>query len=231
MNILKFKNDVIPYTVDKAVSGALCICVDGNEVVVNAPWYVSKKHIQEVINEKKQWIISKIEKYNQNQNIYSNKGVISLLGNEYPVCVFYKNSVAPTINLENGKVEVILPTKYKKIEDSKILQILMEKIYFKVCNNELERAMEKARLLLGIAPEDYCVKELGNNLATFSFETKCITFNPTIAAYGQDIIDYLVIHEFCHLKYKIHSKGFWKMIEKYCPDYERYEKLLENFKF
>ena len=143
MNILKFKNDVIPYTVNKAVSGALCICVDGNEVVVNAPWYVSKKHIQEVINEKKQWIISKIEKYNQNQNIYSNKGVISLLGNEYPVCVFYKNSVAPTINLENGKVEVILPTKYKKIEDSKILQILMEKIYFKVCNNELERAMEK----------------------------------------------------------------------------------------
>ena len=118
MNILKFKNDVIPYTVNKAVSGALCICVDGNEVVVNAPWYVSKKHIQEVINEKKQWIISKIEKYNQNQYIYSNKGVISLLGNEYPVCVFYKNSVAPTINLENGKVEVILPTKYKKIEDS-----------------------------------------------------------------------------------------------------------------
>lgn len=115
MNILKFKNDVIPYTVNKAVSGALCICVDGNEVVVNAPWYVSKKHIQEVINKKKQWIISKIEKYNQNQNIYSNKGVISLLGNEYPVCVFYKNSVAPTINLENGKVEVILPTKYKKI--------------------------------------------------------------------------------------------------------------------
>ena len=50
MNILKFKNDVIPYTVNKAVSGALCICVDGNEVVVNAPWYVSKKHIQEVIN-------------------------------------------------------------------------------------------------------------------------------------------------------------------------------------
>ena len=107
----------------------------------------------------------------------------------------------------------------------------MEKLYFKVCNNELERAMEKARLLLGIAPEDYYVKELGNNLATFSFETKCITFNPTIAAYGQNIIDYLVIHEFCHLKYKIHSKGFWKMIEKYCPDYERYEKLLENFKF
>ena len=212
MSILKFKNNVIPYTVNKAMSGALCICVDGNEVIVNAPWYVSRRHIQEVIIEKRQWIISKIEEYNKNRNSFLDKGVIKLLGNDYHICILYKNHITPTINLINGKVEVILPAKYKKLEDSDILRILMEKLYFKVCCNELEKSMEKARLLLGIAPEDYCIEDLGNTIAKFSFDDRCISFSPCIARYRSEIIDYIVIHEFCHLKYKTHSKGFWNII-------------------
>ena len=230
MSILKFKNNVIPYTVNKAMSGALCICVDGNEVIVNAPWYVSRRHIQEVIIEKRQWIISKIEKYNKNRNSFLDKGVIKLLGNDYHICILYKNHITPTINLINGKVEVILPAKYKKLEDSDILRILMEKLYFKVCCNELEKSMEKARLLLGIAPEDYCIEDLGNTIAKFSFDDRCIYFSPCIARYRSEIIDYIVIHEFCHLKYKTHSKGFWNIIEKYCPNYKKYEHELEGIK-
>lgn len=61
MSILKFKNNVIPYTVNKAMSGALCICVDGNEVIVNAPWYVSRRHIQEVIIEKGNGLFPKLK--------------------------------------------------------------------------------------------------------------------------------------------------------------------------
>ena len=34
----------------------------------------------------------------------------------------------------------------------------------------------------------------------------------------------------CHLKYKTHSKGFWNIIEKYCPNYKKYEHELEGIK-
>ena len=46
--------------------------------------------------------------------------------------------------------------------------------------------------------------------------------------YKREIIDYIVLHQYCHLKYKTHAKGFYKMLEKYCPNYEKYEKVL-NF--
>ena len=62
-------------------------------------------------------------------------------------------------------------------------------------------------------------KELGK------CEDNKITINPEIVKYNRNIIDYIVLHQYCHLKYKTHSKGFMKMIEKYEPKFEDYEKI------
>ena len=40
---------------------------------------------------------------------------------------------------------------------------------------------------------------------------------------GRKVIDYVVLHQYCHLKYKTHSKGFYKMLEKYEPNYKKCE--------
>ena len=53
-----------------------------------------------------------------------------------------------------------------------------------------------------------------------------ITINPEIVKYNRKVIDYVVLHQYCHLKYKTHSKGFMKMIEKYEPKFEEYEKIV-----
>ena len=45
MNILKTRNNVISYTVNKEISSNCYVAVDGGEVVVNAPWYFSRKEI------------------------------------------------------------------------------------------------------------------------------------------------------------------------------------------
>lgn len=36
----------------------------------------------------------------------------------------------------------------------------------------------------------------------------------------QSIIDYVVIHELCHLKHMNHSKEFWALVAMYCPDWK-----------
>lgn len=43
-----------------------------------------------------------------------------------------------------------------------------------------------------------------------------------------DLIDYIMIHEFCHFKHPNHSKDFYEEVKKYCPDYKiRVRKLKE----
>lgn len=86
--------------------------------------------------------------------------------------------------------------------------------------------MEKTRLLLGFAPEDYSIQRLENNkMGTCFTDEKKIVINPDIVKYDRKTIEYIVLHEYCHLKYKVHSKGFWQMVKTYMPDYEKYKDI------
>lgn len=52
MSIFKNRSNVISYTVNKEIGSNCYVSVDGGEVVVNAPWYFSRRQIQTVIEEK-----------------------------------------------------------------------------------------------------------------------------------------------------------------------------------
>ncbi len=43
------------------------------------------------------------------------------------------------------------------------------------------------------------------------------------------VLDYIVVHEMCHLIYLNHSKFFWNMVESFMPDYERRKEWLKNY--
>ena len=90
-------------------------------------------------------------------------------------------------------------------------------------------AMEKARVLLGFAPEDFKIENMGNTLG--KCENKVITINPEIAKYNRTVIECVVMHEYCHLKYKTHSKKFLEMIEKNQKNYKKIENLISKYKF
>ena len=41
------------------------------------------------------------------------------------------------------------------------------------------------------------------------------------------VIEYVVLHEMCHLKHMNHSKNFWNLVEKNMPEYKKYRKMLK----
>src|SRR5687768_6256159 len=36
----------------------------------------------------------------------------------------------------------------------------------------------------------------------------------------EDVVDYIVLHELCHLKIKEHSHHYWDLVRKFVPDYQ-----------
>ncbi len=153
---------------------------------------------------------------------------VPVLGIDYKVKIIYKNIEFAELNVEDKIIKISLPNKYKKANNEKILDMAIDKMYEQIAKVEVERAMEKTRILLGFAPEDYKVKEIRNQLG--KCEDNQITISPEIVKYDRNIIDYVVLHQYCHLKYKTHSKGFLKMIEKYEPEFEKYEKIVALIK-
>jgi predicted metal-dependent hydrolase len=71
---------------------------------------------------------------------------------------------------------------------------------------------------VGVAAGDVQVKDLGYRWAsclpsgTLQFHWKCLMAPLTV-------IDYIVVHELCHLRYRDHSDAFWNEVDKVLPSY------------
>ena len=224
--------NIITYTVNKNFNNELYLSVQNGEVVIEAPWYYTKGQIQSIIEEKKNWILQKLKEYEEKkEKEYIRNEIVKLLGEECRVKINYKNLKKPILSVEGKDIKICLPNKYKKLNRDEILVKLIEKLYDVVANKEIEIIMEKVRKILGFAPEDYTIKRLNNKMADCVTETGIITINPDIVKYDKETIDYILIHEFCHLKYKTHSRKFGEMIKENIKDYKKYEKISKKIKF
>lgn len=55
-----------------------------------------------------------------------------------------------------------------------------------------------------------------------------LNFNCILMLCPEEVRNYVVIHELCHLREMNHSKNFWNLVEKYCPDYKAHRAWLKN---
>lgn len=58
-----------------------------------------------------------------------------------------------------------------------------------------------------------------------------LNFNYKIILLPENLQDYIIIHELCHLKELNHSKKFWDLVATVCPDYKKHRKELKNINF
>lgn len=56
-----------------------------------------------------------------------------------------------------------------------------------------------------------------------------LNFNYRIVHLPEAVLDYLVIHELCHLQEFNHKANFWQLVAKGCPDYKLQRKQLRGY--
>lgn len=55
-----------------------------------------------------------------------------------------------------------------------------------------------------------------------------LNFPKKLALAPDKVIDYVVVHELCHIKEKNHSQKFWNEVSKLMPEYKKYRKWLKD---
>ena len=85
---------------------------------------------------------------------------VPVLGTDYKVKIVYKNVRVPELDVQDKVIKISLPNRYKKSDNQEILDLAIEKMYEQIAKVEIERAMEKTRIMLGFAPDDYEIKNM-----------------------------------------------------------------------
>ncbi len=93
--------------------------------------------------------------------------------------------------------------------------------------NIVSQSAQKYSKNIGEYPKKITIKDM--NYAWGSCTGKRnIAINMKLANKRKEIIEYVVLHEICHLKYMNHSKEFWELVEDNMKNYKELRKELKK---
>lgn len=72
------------------------------------------------------------------------------------------------------------------------------------------------------------IREMKTRWGVCNRSNLTITLNSNLIKYDIEKLDYVIIHELSHLVHFNHSKEFWSLVNKYCPNYKRIRKELRD---
>jgi predicted metal-dependent hydrolase len=198
-------------------------------VVVKAPVFLSNGEIDRFVCQKENWIRKKREEIlNRNQSAPK----VSYVDGEKILYqgVYYTLQIEINPALKKGRIKANLEEK----------KILMELAFEEENRREILLSwyvhMAGNVIAERVAYHQAFVKENINRITIKDQKTRwgsCSTrhnlnFNWRLILAKPEILDYVVVHEMCHLLHMDHSKEFWREVERILPDYRTSENWLKE---
>ena len=114
----------------------------------------------------------------------------------------------------------------KKLQDYNIKNL--DKFYKNEIEKILPNIVETFSKKMDLYPTSISYRKNKRTWGSCNFKNG-LNFNILLMKFPLEIMQYVVIHELSHIKHKNHSKNFWNLVEKYCPNYKQIEKEFKNF--
>ena len=80
---------------------------------------------------------------------------------------------------------------------------------------------------IGVHPKNITLREQKTKWGSCS-SLGNLNFNWKLIMAPPEALDYVVVHELCHLIEMNHSPAFWAQVEKHCPDYKKWRDYLKR---
>ncbi len=107
------------------------------------------------------------------------------------------------------------------------LRVATLKLYKLLAKNYLtDRALQLADTM-GLCVSAVKINSAKTHWATCSKKSS-LNFSWYTVMAEPEAVDYIIIHELCHMREFNHSPRFWAEVEKYCPDYKRHKTYLKG---
>lgn len=198
-------------------SKSASVKVEDGAVSIVVPKALESERIQKILNDKRQWIRSKIIAHSDaipaSKKEFVSGESFPYLGRHYRLKV--NSGQFEPVKLIKGRLVVTVPNG---MQQPQMIRNALIRWYKHHALHKLEEKVQRYAQLIGVQPTSIGVKSFKARWGSCSAKGR-IDFNWKIILAPNRMVDYVVVHELCHLKHHDHSPKFWKEVERVVPDY------------
>ncbi|MBR4554718.1 MAG: M48 family metallopeptidase [Ruminococcus sp.] len=207
----------LEYTVDRGRRKNIYIAVKNGRVVLKLPFGADEKRGEQFLIRKADWVMKSM-KVTQTEAVrpvsFSEGERFTLAGKEYVICCEQAERYRPP-SFEDGRLVIAVCGSY----DEKYVTSQAQKAVYSEALRIIGSEAERLCALTGLRPAKLTVKRMTASWGRCSSGGN-ISINLNVIYFPLDCIDYVIIHELCHLRHMDHSKDFWGLVSKWCPDWK-----------
>lgn len=199
------------------------------QISVRAPVHLSEDQADAVVESRRLWIYRNLAEWrdlNATRVVreWVNGEGFLYLGSSYRLLLAQEQD--EPVKLKDGRFSLL--RKIVECGGEQAAKHAFEKFYAEKGLERIQKRVAYFAPKVGVVPSSIEVREIGYRWAScasdgrLSFHWKCMMASPKV-------IDYIVVHELCHLIHRDHTDAFWNEVDKVMPDYgERKMWLREN---
>ncbi len=224
---IKFGKSVIRYNLIKTKRIKTSqISIDKDNIIVRVPTSKSDTEIKDILKEKLKWIYKKQTEFKKQKSSI----VKPTFSEDTTVPYFGKNFILNVkVNQKKNSVKFTDSRLTVNLEGKRALRKEVQKVYDEWLDLKATKYLvartAKLGAKTGLKPSKITIKNLKGKWG--SALKGNIILNSNLMKCPKDTIDYIIIHELCHLKIQDHSHRYWNVVRKHYPKYEEKVKELE----
>lgn len=197
-------------------------------ISVIAPLGATEAKILETVKTKSKWIVQKLfemkeMEYRKGRKQYVNGESFIYMGRNYSLQIVPDDKEKlPEVKLTRGKFYVNTWSKEEEVVRQALINWYKDKALQKI-----RERVEYYQQYFDTAPVKITVKDQQKRWGSCNSK-KELFFNWKSIMAPSPVLDYIIVHEMCHMIHLNHSKEFWQLVKKVLPDYENRKALLRN---
>jgi hypothetical protein len=204
----------------------MALQIKNGEVIVRLPSFASIKTAEKFVHAKSAWVQQKlaIQPPAPTDKSYTDGELFYFLGEQYPLKLLESNQ-ATSVSFSDNQIQ--LHGRLSRLSPKGIKQKLTD-WYKQQANSYLQQRTIELSNKTGLKPKSVEVKTYKARWGSCRI-TGEIQLNWKLIMAPAEVIDYVIIHELCHLKHHNHSVQFWGVVERFEPFYPTHKLWLREY--
>lgn len=218
--------DGFPVHIRRSRRKTLALKVQQGRVTVHLPQKMPLRIARQFVCEKTAWLRRQLARHAALPARGFDIGDAQmLLGHWYPSQLGDPKARRNAVSFSNDRF--ILDTRRQQVADSAIFRRLLSEFYRQTAKDYLTQRVNALASRVNLLPKTIRVRYYKSRWGSCHGNGE-IRLNWQLIQASAEVIDYVIIHELCHLQHMDHSAAFWSLVEQHCPDYRTHRRWLRD---